>query len=551
MVLVSEGPKIAVEKRPLHEKVLSSMLQIIDRTPDRVAFITAENPDIRITFKEVYGQAYSVASFLVKRGHGHLDVCCQVMPNCIEYAVFYLGALLCGGVMSAASAMFTDYELERQFVDSHCKVIITDEPHLNKVLLASKRCPEVKTVICTRTQQSSGALPKGVIAWDEVIATPVSSLPKYEYSPDDMALLPYSSGTTGSPKGVILTHSSFATMLDVINRHFDDHVVPKLGDSDWDYHNEHVLLVLPFYHIYGFGLMNITLIKGTTAVIFSKFEPTLFLDSIQRYRPKMLMLVPPILLFLTKHPSTSDYDLTSLQMILTGAAPAGKDLCDEFLNKHKHVRYLAQAYGMTECSMATHLPMLDSRSSYDNVGKLVATFEQKIISTSSGEEVPMGERGEICVRGPTVMKGYLNRSDATAETIDADCWLHTGDIGYVDEKGHLFIVDRLKELIKVKGLQVAPAELEDILLSHKEISDAAVIGVPDEKSGEKPRAYVVRANNALSEADVKRFIEEKVSSYKFLTGGVIFVSEIPKSPSGKILRRYLRDQAAKELSSKL
>ncbi|VDM81547.1 unnamed protein product [Strongylus vulgaris] len=164
----------------------------------------------------------------------------------------------------------------------------------------------------------------------------------YRLSPDDMALLPYSSGTTGSPKGVILTHRNFATMLDIINRHFDDNVVSKLGDSSWDYHDENMLLMLPFYHIYGFGLMNQTLIKGTTGIIFSKFEPTLFLRAIQTYRPKMLMLVPPILLLLTKHPSTLNYDLSSIQMVLTGAAPAGKDLCDEFLNKYKQVRYLAQ-----------------------------------------------------------------------------------------------------------------------------------------------------------------------------------------------------------------
>ncbi|ETN83407.1 4-coumarate--CoA ligase 1 family protein [Necator americanus] len=198
---------------------------------------------------------------------------------------------------------------------------------------------------------------------------------------------------------------------------------------------------------------------------------------------------------------------------------------------------------MTECGLASHLPLLDSEISITSVGSLVSTFEQKIISTNTGDEVPTGERGEICIRSPTIMKGYLNRPEATAETIDADGWLHTGDIGFVDEKGQTFIVDRLKELIKVKGLQVAPAELEDILLSHKEIQDAAVIGVPDEKTGEKPRAYVVKANKNLTESDVKDFIEAKVSSYKFLTGGVVFVEEIPKSPSGKILRRFLREQA--------
>ncbi|KAK6732331.1 hypothetical protein RB195_016612 [Necator americanus] len=393
-------------------------------------------------------------------GYGHLDVSCQVMPNCIEYAVFYLGALLCGGAMSGASAMFTDYELERQFVDSVCKVVITDETHLDKVLLATKRCSEVKTIICVRCPKSTVALPDDVVCWDDVIKTPVTTIPKYTFSPDDAAVLPYSSGTTGSPKGVMLTHKNFSTMLDIIESHFEEHIVTKLSDSDWNYHNEKVLLMLPFYHIFGFGLFNHTLLKGATGIIFAKFESRRFLDAIQTYQPKLLMLVPPILSFLTKHPMAANYNLSSLRIVLSGAAPAGKDLCDDFLNKYKNVRYLGQ-----------------------------------------------------------------------------------GDIGFVDEKGQTFIVDRLKELIKVKGLQVAPAELEDILLSHKEIQDAAVIGVPDEKTGEKPRAYVVKANKNLTESDVKDFIEAKVSSYKFLTGGVVFVEEIPKSPSGKILRRFLREQA--------
>ncbi|KAK6732333.1 hypothetical protein RB195_016613 [Necator americanus] len=342
MVLHSTYAKVPVCNTALHEKVLTAIQQHIDRNPNRIAFISAEDAANRITFKEIYDQAYSVASFLSSRGYGHLDVCCQVMPNCIEYAVFYLGALLCGGAMSGASAMFTDYELERQFLDSRCKVVITDEAHLDKVLLATKRCREVKTVICVQSSKSTRAIPSGVVPWHDVIRTRVTALPKYKFSPDDMALLPYSSGTTGSPKGVVLTHRNFTTMLDLVNSHFDENIVAKLGDSDWDYHKENLLLILPFYHIYGFGLLNQTLLKGTTGIILAKFEPTVFLNAIQTYKPKLLMLVPPILLLLTKHPMTSNYDLSSFQFVLSGAAPAGKDLCDEFLNKYKHVRYLAQ-----------------------------------------------------------------------------------------------------------------------------------------------------------------------------------------------------------------
>ncbi|VDL73514.1 unnamed protein product [Nippostrongylus brasiliensis] len=398
----------------------------------------------------------------------------MVMPNCIQYASIYLGALLTGGVLSGASAMFTEYELRRQFLDSECKIVVTDDSYLEKVLLTAKSCPLIKCVICVPSSKSSNSITSGAVTWDEVVSTPITAIPKYSY------------------------------------RHFDEHIVSKLANHRWDYYEESLLLLLPFYHIYGFGLMNMVLLTGMTGVVFEKFDPILLLNNIQTHKPKMLMTVPPILLFLAKSPSTKNFDLTSIEFVLTGAAPAGKDLCDEFLSKFKHVRFLAQgnsdilAYGMTECGMVSHLPSLESKTNYVTVGKLISTFKQK-----------------ICVSGPTVMRGYLNRPQATDETIDADGWLHTGDIGFIDENGQTFIVDRLKELIKVKGLQ-------------KNVAGCAG----------RTRRYL-----AVSQGNKRR--GKKVSSYKHLTGGVAFVTEIPKSPSGKILRRVLREQYKLCANSKL
>ncbi|VDM61377.1 unnamed protein product [Angiostrongylus costaricensis] len=443
--------------------------------------ISAEDPLVRISFKEVYDQSHRVASFLSQRGYAHEDVCCQVLPNCFHYAVFYLGALLAGGVMSGASALSTEYELKRQFLDSCCKVVITNYANVNKVLLAVKECPKVERK-------------KNVI-----------------FYPDDTALLPYSSGTTGMQKGVMLSHKNFSTMLDIFNKHCEDHVLWKLGESGWDYHKENLLLMLPFYHIYGFGMMNHVLCNGSTGIVLSKFDPVVFLEAIQTYKPKMIMVVPPILLFLTKHPMTAKYDLSSVHFVFSGAAPLGKDLCDEFLRKYKHVRYLAQGYGMTECSMASHLPPLDSRMNFNNIGMLASTYEQKIVS-KTGEALPIGEPGELCIRGPTIMKGYLGSPEETAQAVDNEGWLHTGDFGFMDDKGQMHILDRVKELIKVKGLQ---DKYESVVLFK-----------------------------------IRHCVLGKVSPHKFLTGGVVFISEIPKSPSGKIIRRILRDQGAKDMSSK-
>ncbi|GMR49074.1 hypothetical protein PMAYCL1PPCAC_19269, partial [Pristionchus mayeri] len=314
---------------------------------------------------------------------------------------------------------------------------------------------------------------------------------------------------------------------------------------------ESFIVNLPFYHMFGFGVLNINMLAGAKTVVMDKFEPQLYLTAIAKHRPRILTTVPPILLFLAKHPMVKQFDCSSLELVLVGAAPAGKDLCAEFLSQHTNVKYLCQAYGMTEITIGSHLPVLNVRDPHLGVGKAVSNLEQKIMDVSTGRELGIGEAGEIWVRSPTIMKGYLNKPEATAETIDKEGWLHTGDIGYMDSEGRMYIVDRLKELIKVKGLQVPPAELEDLLLSHPLVKDAAVIGIPDQRMGELVRAYVVRANESLTEKDVIDFVAQKVSKHKHITGGVNFVNEIPKSPSGKILRRFLRDEVAKEMKSKM
>ncbi|CAI4227493.1 unnamed protein product [Auanema sp. JU1783] len=532
---------VPVSKISLDQKLMTAMIHHMDVHPNKPALICGEDPNSRITYKEIYVYSLAAGTFLSQRGF-RKHVMCLVLPNSFEYVVGYLAANMCGGAISGASAMFTDYELERQFLDSGCTVVLTDDANLAKVRRAVEKCPLIKTIICTRKDKKE-RLPSNVFDYDEVIRTSPSTIPQTDRSVEDVAILPYSSGTTGSPKGVMLSHRNFGTMIDVVNTHFEEILLKKLPEFNW--YKEHVMLMLPFYHIYGFGNLNQCLLNGSTGVVFSKFDPNHFLRAIQSYKVKILMLVPPIVLFLAKHPLTTQYDLSSIQIVITGAAPCGKELCEEFYSKYKNVKYMAQAYGMTECGMASHLPILDDKQNYVTVGYAASNFEQKIIDPATGKTLNQGERGEICVRGPTVMKGYLNRKAATEETIDKEGWLHTGDIGYVDQKGQTFIVDRLKELIKVKGLQVPPAELEDLLLSHPSIKDAAVIGIPDGRTGEKPKAFVVRSDPRLTEREVQKFVESKVSSYKYLTGGVEFIEEIPKSAAGKILRRFLRDRKSK------
>ncbi|GMS94120.1 hypothetical protein PENTCL1PPCAC_16295, partial [Pristionchus entomophagus] len=551
MVYKSPFPPVPICNQSLPVKLLQAIWLHGTIHPAKKAIITAEDTAKSVTFHELHALAHSVRAFLRVRGFGQGDMACLVLSNCIEWAVFQLGAMAAGGAISGASALFTDYELERQFVDSHCSVVLTDEDHLEQVMKAAGNCQRIKTIICLRNSESDGSpLPAHVIQWAEV----VSHRPEYDIpnvDPGSLAALPYSSGTTGPPKGVQLSHRAIGTMIDVFVDHFKREIFGVIGPKNHSFYDETSLIFLPLYHMFGFGLLNNSLFAGSTAVMMDKFDPDIFLSAIAKYRPRILMTAPPILIFLAKYPLVKQYDCSSIEVVMCGAAPAGKDACTEFLSQHKNVKYLCQAYGMTECTMGSHLPILTVDDPYMGVGKAAANVEQKMVDVSTGKEVGVGERGEIWVRSPTLMMGYLNRPEATAETIDKEGWLHTGDIGYMDADGRLYIVDRLKELIKVKGLQVAPAELEDLLLSHPLIRDAAVIGIPDERMGELVRAYVDRVDQSLTEEDVIKFVAEKVSRYKHITGGVKFVSDIPKSPSGKILRKELRQQVANEIRSKI
>ncbi|NUS27458.1 MAG: AMP-binding protein, partial [Streptomyces sp.] len=300
-------------------------------------------------------------------------------------------------------------------------------------------------------------------------------------------------------------------------------------------------------HIYGLtALMNAPLRQGATVVVLPRFDLEGYLAAIQNHRITDLFVAPPIVLALAKHPLVAQYDLSSLRHIVSAAAPLDAQLaaaCSRRLN----LPPVGQAYGMTELSPGTHVVPLDAmrEAPAGTVGRLVPGTDMRIVSLDDpGKDLGAGEAGEILIRGPQVMKGYLGRPDATAAMIDPDGWLHTGDVGHVDTDGWLFVVDRVKELIKYKGFQVAPAELEALLLTHPGIADAAVIGVYNDENNEVPHAYVVRQPTAadLSEGEVMMYVAERVAPYKRVRH-VTFIDDVPRAASGKILRRRLRELA--------
>jgi len=298
--------------------------------------------------------------------------------------------------------------------------------------------------------------------------------------------------------------------------------------------------VLPLFHIYGLVVvLNMGLHLGATIVTMPRFDLDQFLGLIQKYRVTLSHIVPPIVLKLAKDPIIERYDLSSLKMIFSGAAPLGVELSRELIQRIGCS--IRQGYGLTETSPVTHSSPADPvKMKLGSVGPAAPNTECKLLDPATGEELGVSDEGEICVRGPQVMKGYLNNPEATARTIDKDQWLHTGDIGYADEDGHFYIVDRVKELIKYKGFQVPPAELEAVLLTHSAVADAAVIPCRDDESGEIPKAFVVLKGEATAD-QLMEFVAERVAPYKKIRA-LEFIDQIPKSLSGKILRRVLVEE---------
>jgi 4-coumarate--CoA ligase len=303
--------------------------------------------------------------------------------------------------------------------------------------------------------------------------------------------------------------------------------------------------LIPWFHAFGLtSLIGVIASSSGRIVLLPKFEEGLFLGCIENYRCNILFLVPPLMVFLAKHPIVDDYDLSSMRIIICGAAPLSKEIEKAVYDRMKNSKLtIRQGYGMSELSLAVLLQQ--NMIKPGSVGFVCAGSVAKIID-EDGKSVGPNIRGELCFKGNQMMLGYIGDEKATRETTDSDGWLHTGDVAYYDDDKQFYIVDRIKELIKFKGFQVPPAEIEGILLTNEKIKDAVVIGIPDERAGELPLAFVVKSDDKLTEQEVIQYVAERASPAKRLYGGVRFVEEIPRNLSGKILRRDLREIIKKE-----
>ncbi|TFD40886.1 4-coumarate--CoA ligase family protein [Cryobacterium sp. TMT1-2-1] len=500
--------------------------EIEDTDLDRVAVVDGAT-GAATSYRTLIDQINRIAGALAARGVAPGTVVGLLCPNIPAFASVFHGILRAGGSVTTINSLYTPQEIQRQLEDSGAELLLTVSPLLGGARSAAR---------------SAGIDDERVIVLDGAAGHPSladllaqgADAPRVSFDPaTHVAVLPYSSGTTGRPKGVRLSHRNL-----VAN-------VQQARDLIGVVQDDRVLALLPFFHIYGMTvLLNLAFKQRAALVTMAKFDFAEFLRIIQDQRCSYVFIAPPIAVAIAKHPLVESYDLTSVHTVLSGAAPLSGELAAA-VSTRLGCRVL-QGYGMTEASPVSHLIPIDApQLSRASVGVTVPNMQCRLVSTETGEEIPVpadgvSEPGELLVRGPNVMLGYLNNDDATLDTIDAEGFLHTGDIATVGAGGEVTIVDRSKELIKYKGYQIAPAELEALLLTHPHISDAAVIGVMDADGQEIPKAFVVVVAEASVHGDhVIAFVADRVAPHKKVRL-VEFIDVIPKSSSGKILRKDLR-----------
>ncbi len=508
-VFKSPLPDVEVPVVPLTEFVFGD-----DPSATRIAMIDGATGGTW-TFAELTDAIYRLAGGLQAEGVKPGVSVGLMAPNMPEYTIVFHAVAVAGGTVTTINPTYGAEEVRFQLNDANATMVIAASPFAETAVSAAEGSSATEVV-------TIGAV-AGLRSMTDLMGEPIAQV---EVDPQDhVIVLPYSSGTTGLPKGVMLTHYNCVANLVQSNA--------MLAYEP----GEVALAVLPFFHIYGMQvLMNGLLADGVTVVTMPRFDMEEALSLIQQHGVTQFYAVPPIVLGLAKSPLVDNYDVSSLRKIFSGAAPLGGEVAEEAAARVGCV--VVQGYGMTELSPISHATVGTDVKPGSN-GVTAPSTECRIVAEDGTDQGVDGE-GELLIRGPQVMKGYLNNEEATANTIDEDGWLHTGDVARFDSDGHMYIVDRVKELIKYKGFQVPPAELEALIVTHPAVADVAVIGVPEIEAGELPKAFVVLKPDADASAeDIMEFVAGHVASYKKIRL-VEFVDSIPKSASGKILRRQLR-----------
>ncbi|CAN7034926.1 unnamed protein product [Brassica rapa subsp. trilocularis] len=494
----------------------------------------------RLSFSELWLGVKRVAACLYSLGVCKGDVVIILSPNSILYPVVSLAMMSLGAVITTANPISTSGEIGNQLHDSLPVLAFTTCQLVSKLAVASAAASASKLPVVLMDENNGVEAHEGVKivgSLETMMESEQSeSRAKQRVNQDDTAALLYSSGTTGKSKGVMITHRNLIALVQTYRLRFGL--------------EQRTVCTIPMCHVFSFGGFATSLIAlGWTTMVLPKFEMSKLLSAVETHRPTHLTLVPPMVVAMVNGAKeiNSKYDVSSLHTVVAGGAPLSREVIEKFVKSYPNVKVL-QGYGLTETTaIVATMFTKEETERYGSSGLLSPNVEAKIVDPDTGRLLGVDQTGELWLRSPTVMKGYYKNEEATAETIDSEGWLKTGDLCYIDCEGFVFVVDRLKELIKCNGYQVAPAELEALLLAHPEIDDAAVIPIPDEKAGQYPMAYIVRkAGSNLSESEIMGFVAKQVSRYKKIRK-VVFLGSIPKNPSGKILRRELKKLTTSKL----
>ncbi|XLU93055.1 hypothetical protein S245_007407 [Arachis hypogaea] len=513
----SKLPDIPINNTiPLHTYSFQKLPQVSNRP----CLITSDGKEY--TYADVHRASRSLAMGLFNLGIRKGDIIMILLPNSPEFVFSFWAASMLGAASTLANPSYTSLEITKQLKATKAKIVITHAMHVHKL---KQEQEEGNTFIVITVDKP----PEKCMSFSTVSRNE-GKLPEVDINPDDMVTLPFSSGTTGLSKGVVLTHRSLIT-----------NVAQQVEGENPNLHlkeEDVVLCVLPLFHIYALHCVMLCSMRvGCKVLLMEKFEMRAMLEVVEKHRVSVVMAVPPLVVALSKNPAVEEYDLSSIRMVMSGGAPLATDIEEAFHSRLARA-ILRQALGMTESgpviSMSLSFAKHPMTTKLGSCGTVIRNAEMKIIDPLTGSSLSYNTPGEICIRGEQIMK----------EAIDEEGWLHTGDIGYVDDDDELFVVDRLKELIKFKGFQVAPVELEVLLMSHPSIEDAAIVPQKDDVAGEVPVAFVVKSSNdPITEDAVKDFIANQVVFYKRLHR-VIFIDAIPKSSIGKILRKELKAKLA-------
>lgn len=517
MIFESRYPPVAPRDMSITERVFEGLDMNHDTT------VLVDGPTGKsFTGSDVKDRIRRFAGGLAQNGFAGETVTIM-STNHIDYPTVFHGTAFAGGTISTANPTYTAGELHYQLNDSGATLLVTHPAFIETAKEAAKGT-NVRQIVTIEHDESIPVLEATPL--DAFLGAPREEQAEVDLD-DHIVVLPYSSGTTGLPKGVMLTHRNLVTNVD-----------QSLGAIDIQ-PGEWTVAFLPFFHIYGQTvLMNVYLARGAGVVTMPRFELEQFLNLVQTYKTPRIWAVPPVAIALAKHPLVDQYDLSAVRQIFSAAAPADETLMNAI--KDRIGAEGVQAYGMTELSPISHIAPA-SNAKPGAVGVAVPNTECRIVNPETMKDCAADEEGELWIRGPQVMKGYLNNQKATDETIVEGGWLRTGDLGLIDDDGELWIKDRLKELIKFKGFQVAPAEVEAALLELSDVADCAVLGKRDDEAGELPVAFIVKREGADPTSEtIRADLEGRLVSYK-IPAEVTFIEAIPKTASGKILRRQLRD----------